>query len=181
VGNKSRELWGHTSSSVAYYKIACEEIWNKCHLGIIYHLNNKANVNADCLENQFTSHDLSDKNHEWQVETTVQALLTFADNTPLGKLRPCDAHKLVHSLKSRKACGLDGIPNKCLKHLPRWPLVYLTHLLNHCLPLCHFPKPWKKAKVCKVTETQDVNSPKMYVQLAPCPQQANYWRKLFLK
>jgi hypothetical protein len=33
-------------------------------LGIIYHPNEKANVIADCLENQFTSHDLCDENHE---------------------------------------------------------------------------------------------------------------------
>jgi hypothetical protein len=31
---------------------------------------------ADCLENQFTQHDLCDKNHKWQVETRVQTLLT---------------------------------------------------------------------------------------------------------
>jgi hypothetical protein len=50
-------------------------------------------------------------------------------------------------LKLRKACGLNGIPNECLRHLPRRPLVHLTHLFNHCLVLSHFPKPWKEAKV----------------------------------
>jgi hypothetical protein len=29
-------------------------------------------------------------------------------------------------LKLRKACGFDGIPDKCLRHLPRRPLVHLT-------------------------------------------------------
>jgi hypothetical protein len=33
------------------------------HLGITYHLNEKANVTADSLENQFMSHDLCDENH----------------------------------------------------------------------------------------------------------------------
>jgi hypothetical protein len=33
-------------------------------LGIIYHLNEKANVIADCSENQFTSHDLCDETHD---------------------------------------------------------------------------------------------------------------------
>jgi hypothetical protein len=33
------------------------------HLGITYHLNEKANVIADSLENQFMSHDLCDENH----------------------------------------------------------------------------------------------------------------------
>jgi hypothetical protein len=57
-------------------------------LGITYHPNDKANVTADCLENQFTSHDLCDENHEGEVGTTVQALLTSVDSTPLGKVRP---------------------------------------------------------------------------------------------
>jgi hypothetical protein len=43
------------------------------------------------------------------------ALLASVDNTLLGELRPCDIHKLVNSLKLRKACGLDGIPNECLR------------------------------------------------------------------
>jgi hypothetical protein len=33
-------------------------------LGITYHLKKKANVIADCLENQSTFHDLYDDNHE---------------------------------------------------------------------------------------------------------------------
>jgi hypothetical protein len=61
-------------------------------LGITYHLNEKANVIADYLENWFTSHDLCDENHERQVETAVQALFASVDDTRLGKVRPCDRH-----------------------------------------------------------------------------------------
>jgi hypothetical protein len=74
-----------------------------------------------------------------------QALLASVDNTPLGKVRPCDIHNSANSLKFRS--GLDGIPNACHWHLPRRPLVHLTHLFNHCLRLSRFPKPWKEAKV----------------------------------
>jgi hypothetical protein len=43
----------------------------------------KANVTADCLENQFTPHNLCDENHEWQVEVQVRALLeAMDDNQP---------------------------------------------------------------------------------------------------
>jgi hypothetical protein len=56
-------------------------------LGIIYQSNEKANVTADCLENQFTSHNLCDKNHERQVETRVQALLASVADTQMGKVR----------------------------------------------------------------------------------------------
>jgi hypothetical protein len=33
------------------------------------------------------------------VETIVEAMLTSADDTPLGKLGPCVIHKLANSLK----------------------------------------------------------------------------------
>jgi hypothetical protein len=71
-------------------------------LGTTYHPDEKVNTTADCLENQFKSHDLCDENHEQQVETRVEALLASVDDTPLGKVRPCDIYKLVNSLKLRK-------------------------------------------------------------------------------
>jgi hypothetical protein len=63
------------------------------------------------------------------------------------KVSPCDLQKLINSLKLNKACGIDGIPNEFLRHLPRRPLVHLTHLINHCIRLSHFPASWKEAKV----------------------------------
>jgi hypothetical protein len=70
------------------------------------------------------------------VEARSLALIPSVDDTPLGD-----------SLKLRKDCILDGLPNECLRHLSRRLLAYLTHLFNHCLRLSHFPKPWKEAKV----------------------------------
>jgi hypothetical protein len=87
-------------------------------LGISYQPHEKANVIADCLENQFTSHDMCDENRERQVETTVQALPSSVGGTPLGKVRSCDIQNLANLLKMRKSCGLDGIPNERLRHLP---------------------------------------------------------------
>jgi hypothetical protein len=104
-----------------FHIIAYTEIYTQ-----LYHPQIKIFYVADCLENQFTSHDLCDENHEQQVEPRVQALLTSVDDTPMEKVRPCDIQKLVKSLKLRKTCGLDRIPNKCLRHLPRTPLVNLT-------------------------------------------------------
>jgi predicted nucleotidyltransferase len=54
---------------MAYCEIAYEKGWTKgttaLHgpLGIAYHPNEKASMIANCLENQFTSHDLCDENH----------------------------------------------------------------------------------------------------------------------
>jgi hypothetical protein len=49
-------------------------------LGLKYHPEDKANAIADCLENQFTPHDLCEVNHERRVEARVQALLEAADS-----------------------------------------------------------------------------------------------------
>jgi hypothetical protein len=51
-------------------------------LGLKYHPEDKANTTSDCLENQFTPHDLCDENHERRVEARAQALLEAADNNP---------------------------------------------------------------------------------------------------
>jgi hypothetical protein len=53
------------------------------------------------------------------MEARVQALLEAVDKKPPERIRPCDLQKLINSLKLRKFCGIDGIPNECLRHLPR--------------------------------------------------------------
>jgi hypothetical protein len=85
--------------------------------------------------------------HERRVEPRVQDLLTTVDDDSPVKFRPCDVSKEIRSLKLGNACGIDAIPNECLGHLPRRSLVHITHLLNHCLSLCHFPAPWKEARI----------------------------------
>jgi hypothetical protein len=50
-------------------------------------------------------------------------------------------------MKLRKAYGLDGIPNKCLGHLPIRPLVHLADLFNHYLLPSHFPKLGRKQRL----------------------------------
>jgi hypothetical protein len=90
----------------------------------------QANATPDCSKNQFTPHDPCDERHEQRVEAYVQAQLEAEDNTPTQRVRPCDIQKLIHTLKLRKACGIDGIQNECPRHLPRRPLVHLTHLIT---------------------------------------------------
>jgi hypothetical protein len=65
----------------------------------------------------------------------------------------------------KKACGIDGIPNECLRHLPRKPLVHLTHLFNHCIRLSHFPDSWKEAKT--ITLPKPGKDPKFPQNLRP--------------
>jgi len=107
----------------------------------------KANSSADCLENRFTPHDLRNEHHERRVQAYVQVLLETEDSIPSEKIIPYDLKKIINSLKIKKSCGTDGIPNECLRHLLRRPLVHLTHLFNHCFRLSYFPSSWKEAKI----------------------------------
>jgi hypothetical protein len=116
-------------------------------LGIKFHPLEKANTIADCMEKQCAPHDLCEENHKWQVEARVQDLLKAADIDPPDRIRPSDLQNLIESLKLRKACGIDAIPNECLRQLPKRSLVHLTNLFNHCNWLSHFPKSWKEAKM----------------------------------
>jgi hypothetical protein len=79
--------------------------------GLKFHPSEKANAVSDCLENQLTHRDLCDENHEGRVEARVQAVLEAVDNKPHERIRPCDLQKLINSLKLRKSCGIDVIPN----------------------------------------------------------------------
>jgi hypothetical protein len=56
--------------------------------GLTFHPLEKANAIADCLENQFTLHDLCDENHKRQVEVTVRTLLEAIENNSPERIRP---------------------------------------------------------------------------------------------
>jgi hypothetical protein len=63
------------------------------------------------------------------VEDRVQVLKPW---TEVPRQRLCDVLKIINSLKLRKAWGTHGIPNDCLRHLSKRPMVHLTHLFNQC-------------------------------------------------
>jgi hypothetical protein len=114
-------------------------------LGLTNHLLEKANVISDCLEEQFTPHDLGNKDHKQWVMATFQAMLKVVDNSSSKRISPWDIKKLINLLKLGKACGTDSIPNKCLRYLLRRPLEHSTRFFN-CIWLSHFLSPWKKWK-----------------------------------
>jgi hypothetical protein len=56
----------------------------------------------------------------------------------------------------RKTFGIAGFLNECLRHLPRRPPVYLTHLTNHCIWLIHFSPSWRKALMIVLRKPSEV-------------------------
>ena len=90
---------------------------------------------------------MCEENDEQRVEARIQALRKSIDDNTFNQIKPSYVLKLIKLLKKGKARGIDGIPNECLRHLPRRPLVHSTHLFNHCIWLNYFPEPWKVAKI----------------------------------
>jgi hypothetical protein len=84
----------NTSSNMAHCEVPHKQGWTKvtnCHSWSFrpkISSGSKAKAIADCLENQFTPHDLCEENHERRVEARVQALLEAVDSDPLERIRP---------------------------------------------------------------------------------------------
>jgi hypothetical protein len=111
------------------------------------------------------------------------ALLEAADSDPPPvRIRPCDLQKLLNPLKLKKACGIDGIPNECIRHLPRRPLVHLTHLINHCIRLSHFPTSRKEAKVVALPKPgKDPKFPQNLRPISLLPSTGKVFEKVILQ
>jgi hypothetical protein len=105
------------------------------------------------------------------------------ENTTLSeKIRPCDLKTLINSLKLKKAFGIDGIPNECLRYLPRRTLVHLTHLFNHCLRLSYFPSSWKEAKIIILPKPgKDIKFPQNLRSISFLPTRGKLFQKVIQK
>jgi hypothetical protein len=57
--------------------------------------NTNTNAIADCLEKQFTPHDLCEEDHKRQVEARVKDLEVVDINHP-ERIKPSDLHKLIN-------------------------------------------------------------------------------------
>ena len=63
---------------------------------------------------------------------------------------PTDVQDAIRGLKVGKAPGLDGIPNRALKHLPLSAVSLLVVLFNAIFRTQHFPAAWKHALVFSI-------------------------------
>jgi hypothetical protein len=86
------------------------------------------------------------RNRTQSVPACCNCNLQDGESVHPASYRGCN-HAKQQSLKLGKACGFDGMPSECFWHFPRRPLLYLTHLFNHCLQLGDFPAPWKEANI----------------------------------
>jgi hypothetical protein len=61
-----------------------------------------------------------------------------------------EVQDVIRGLKISKAPGLDGIPNRALKHLPQRMILLLVALFNAILRTQYSPPVWKHARVISI-------------------------------
>ncbi|GBP30958.1 Probable RNA-directed DNA polymerase from transposon BS [Eumeta japonica] len=107
---------------------------------------------AECLANSIESqcshasppHDIA---HVNRIEEDVQNKASLEPKDDLPPVSMSEVQKLVKSLKTRKAPGLDGIGNKAIKCFSLPLLSLLVAVFNACLRNCYFPPAWKEAEI----------------------------------
>uniref|UniRef100_A0A1B6E8D4 Reverse transcriptase domain-containing protein n=1 Tax=Clastoptera arizonana TaxID=38151 RepID=A0A1B6E8D4_9HEMI len=115
---------------------------------MLYTPADKVELFADSLQTQFTPHPISYTwEHTERVKSTLNTYLQQTVTPPLLTFSPDQVADTIHSLKPRKAPGLDKLSNSALKHLPINMLETITDLFNGIMRTSHFPAPWKRAKI----------------------------------
>lgn len=81
-----------------------------------------------------------------------------------------ETEKRFRKLNNKKSCGLDGVPNIALKHIPNNLIYNYTILFNNLLNYVTFPNEWKKAKVIALLKkNKESSSPESYRPVSLLP------------
>ncbi|KAJ4428059.1 hypothetical protein ANN_24073 [Periplaneta americana] len=120
--------------------------------GPVYKSCEKAELIADCFENQFKPANECDSlvEHYRHVEETVSTFLLCPVSQYICLTSPSEVKTIIKRLKPKKAPGPDKINNMELKNLPRKALMYITKLFNQCIAHRYFPDAWKLAYITAI-------------------------------
>jgi hypothetical protein len=76
---------------------------------------------------------------------------------------PSEVLQVTNGLKVGKAPGLNGIPNRALKHLPKRAIPFLTKVFIAVLSRQYFPPAWKHGHVVSILKPgKDPTLPSSY-------------------
>jgi hypothetical protein len=111
----------------------------------------KANAMADTLETAFMPNDdPSCKDNIEHVEHMIEQYERDNQHPPVRGEDVCSPKEvlgLINQLKTKKAPGMDKIPNIALKQLPPSASIYLANLFNDMIRMQYFSTAMKESKV----------------------------------
>ena len=82
---------------------------------------------------------------------------------------PCEVFKILSTLQTNKAAGIDHIPASLLRFCARGIACSLTCLFNRSFELAQFPKSWKIALVVPIHKKGSLSDPGNYRPIALLP------------
>ena len=131
--------------------------------------------------------DIADSQNEFFIEKVQDILTNMPPPTsdPLRKLKslmltrncsfalaavhPDQVDKIISSLSSSSAFGLDQIDTSIIKLIKAEILPAVTHVINLSISTRKFPTAWKKSKVVPLHKKEDPLNPKNYRPVAIVP------------
>ncbi|GFS63156.1 probable RNA-directed DNA polymerase from transposon X-element [Trichonephila clavipes] len=134
-------------------QIHCQNEQKACFLppllgsqGLVFGTREKADLFVDALGFFQENRTPYDDNHIDEVDRVVRRFLRR--NTPAAPpTSPNEICQIINKLDCKKAPGSDQVKNIALKSLPINAITHLTKIINKCLLMNHFPKPWKDATI----------------------------------
>lgn len=120
----------------------------------------KVEMFADCMEEQFTLHHLPNPQIETAVQENTQRFETQLQteendkNETIETVTMEEVNDIVNKLKARKAPGRDGITNEAIKKLTEEGRHEIVNITNAIIQQGHFTAAWKSAKIIMLKKPQ---------------------------
>lgn len=118
--------------------------------GVVFLPQEKSEVIACSLENQFKPHDIPDN---YISKDFSGAVLSYLQRPYRNNLKPATAYEIsnfIQKLKPDKAPGIDNISNRMIKNAPLKFILLITYLINFLLQHSYFPDIWKTAVIIPI-------------------------------
>ena len=118
----------------------------------------KCNIMAQTFA---SNHDISNQSGDDELELQVRLgtqyfRLTNPNISEDMLITKSQIRDIIKNVKLKKAPGIDGIGNQCLKNIPEKSFKFVTVIFNACLSMEYFPLEFKTAKVVAI---QKLNEP----------------------
>ncbi|GFX56305.1 probable RNA-directed DNA polymerase from transposon X-element [Trichonephila clavipes] len=137
-----------------------------CETGTAVTDNQKANILADSIIDNFTENIRKTNKFDEDDEIINNTVTSFLSNPPLTTTEiayPSEIISYIKKSNSKKAPGKDGISNRMTKNFSLKAILILTILINKILTLNYFPKSWKEAIIFPILKPgKNKNLPASY-------------------
>lgn len=148
-----------------------------------YRAEDRAEIFADHLEEQFRPNHSDDREHEAAIQRHLEdyfARPMAPDEDPIV-LSPGQVQRMIRRTKLRKAPGPDRVTNEALRHLPPRAIATLTRTFNGILRTGQFPDPWKVGRVIMLPKPgKNVLLPGSYRPITLLSSTSKLFEKLML-